>query len=170
MYMCYLTINIVAANCAFPGLKQTLVLQLVGRLWEEILNLTESVLEMRTIISYPSQLLFDAAEVGNFDFLAQLIGSYPDLIWELDDNFRSIIHIAVLHRHATIFNLIHDLFLIKDIIVTYTDVNDGNNLLHLAAKLAPPNRLQLVSGAAFQMKYELLWFKVCMSVLCSIYI
>ncbi|KAK4270673.1 hypothetical protein QN277_019451 [Acacia crassicarpa] len=152
------------------GLMHTLVLQLVGRLWEAILNLTESVLEMRRIISYPSQLLFDAAEVGNFGFLAELLGSYPDLIWELDDNFQSIIHIAVLHRHATIFNVIHDLGSIKDIIVTFIDEHDGNNLLHLAAKLPLPNRLELVSGAAFQMKHELLWFKEVKKVMLPGYI
>ncbi|XP_028807353.1 uncharacterized protein LOC114762070 [Neltuma alba] len=37
--------------------------------------------------------------------------------------------------------------------------DDGNNILHLAAKLSPADRLELVSGAAFQMKFELLWFE-----------
>jgi len=31
---------------------------------------------------------------------------------------------------------------------------DNNTLLHLAAKLAPPGQLELVSGAAFQMCLE----------------
>ncbi|RYR13559.1 hypothetical protein Ahy_B04g070487 isoform F [Arachis hypogaea] len=72
---------------------------------------------------------------------------------------RSIIHISVLHRHASIFNLIHEVGPIKDFIVTFLD-DEGNNLLHCAAKLPPPNRLNLVSGAALQMMLELSWFEV----------
>ena len=141
-------------------MKQTLALQLVHRLWRGILNLVDSELEMRKIISEPSQILFDAAEVGNFDFLEKLLSSYPDLIWELDNKNRSIIHIAVLNRHASIFNLIRDISSNKDILLTFKDDVGGNTLLHLAAKLAPQNRIELVSGAAFQMKLELLWFEV----------
>ncbi|KAI4332611.1 hypothetical protein L6164_017506 [Bauhinia variegata] len=120
----------------------------------------DSVIELRKFISSPSLLLFDATEVGNFEFLAVLLSSYPDLIWEADERSRSIIHIAVLHRHASIFNLIHDIGAIKDILVIYVDKKNENNLLHLAAKLAPSKQLEAVSGAAFQMSLELLWFEV----------
>ncbi|KAJ7969337.1 Ankyrin repeat-containing protein [Quillaja saponaria] len=82
-----------------------------------------------------------------------------NLIWEVDNKNRSIIHIAVLHRHASIFNLIHELGSIKEIIVAFVDDEDKNNLLHLAAKLAPTDQLNLVSGAALQMQLELLWFE-----------
>nr|GLL46216.1 uncharacterized protein LOC109168169 [Ipomoea trifida] len=34
-----------------------------------------------------------------------------------------------------------------------------NNVLHFAGKLAPPHKLNLVSGAALQMQRELQWFK-----------
>lgn len=37
---------------------------------------------------------------------------------------------------------------------------NGENALHLAAKLAPYHRLRTVTGAALQMQRELLWFKV----------
>ncbi|KAF5800707.1 putative PGG domain-containing protein [Helianthus annuus] len=37
---------------------------------------------------------------------------------------------------------------------------DGNNLLHLAAQLAPIHKLNVVSGAALQMQRELQWFKL----------
>lgn len=35
----------------------------------------------------------------------------------------------------------------------------GNNILHLAGRLPPSDRLNLVSGAALQMQRELQWFK-----------
>ncbi|ONI01280.1 hypothetical protein PRUPE_6G131500 [Prunus persica] len=65
---------------------------------------------------------------------------------------------SFLYRHASIFNLVHETGSIKDIIVTYTD-DENNNILHLAAKLAPQNQLNLVSGAALQMQRELVWFE-----------
>ena len=114
---------------------------------------------MMDTLSEPSQVIFIAAEVGNFEFLSVVLSTYPDLIWELDTMDRSVIHIAVLHRHASIFNLIHEIGPIKEFILTFKD-DQGNNLLHYAAKQAPPDQLNMVSGAALQMMLELSWFEV----------
>ncbi|KAI4332212.1 hypothetical protein L6164_017140 [Bauhinia variegata] len=75
---------------------QTTILELVGHLWEVTLSDEDSEEEIRRIIRNP---LFDAAKVGNFEFLAQLLSTYhpADLLWELNEEGRSIIHIAVLH-------------------------------------------------------------------------
>ncbi|XP_028786701.1 ankyrin repeat domain-containing protein 17-like [Neltuma alba] len=135
-----------------------------------ILKLVNSEQDIRKIINEPSRLLFDAAKVGNFDFLAKLLRSYPDLVWELDSQKRSIIHIVVSHRHPNIFNLIRDISANKDIILSYLDKDDGNNILHLAVKLAPVDRLELVSGAAFQMKFELLWFEEVRKIVLPSYV
>ena len=115
---------------------------------------------MRILISQPSQVTFDATKAGNFHFVAELMRSYPDIMWEVDDKNRSIIHIAVLHRHSSIFNLIHEIGSIKDLIVTFEEKDEKNNMLHCAAKLAPPHQLKLISGAALQMTHEVLWFEV----------
>ncbi|XP_061373855.1 uncharacterized protein LOC133316151 isoform X2 [Gastrolobium bilobum] len=139
-------------------MKQTPYLQLVGCLWSILLNHDYTETEMSRFISQPSQITFDATEVGNFHFLAELMRSYPDLIWEVDGRNRSIIHIAVLHRHSSIFSLRHELGSIKDLIATFED-DEVNNILHCAAKLAPPYQLNLISGAALQMTHELLWFE-----------
>ncbi|RZB90710.1 uncharacterized protein LOC114367277 [Glycine soja] len=140
-----------------PGMKKHVIFQLVKFLWETILR-EKTLKEAIKIISEPSQLLFDAAEVGNFGFLSELISAHPSLIWEVDDKKQSIIHTAVSHRHASIFNVVHEIGSIKDIIVEGF-VKGNNTLLHLAAKLAPSDRLELVSGAAFQMSHELIWFE-----------
>ena len=131
--------------------------QLVKKLWEHVLQKQDS--EISKLIKKPSRLLFDAAELGSLEFLIILIRSYPDLIWKVDDNNRSLFHIAVLYRHRTIFNLIYEFGAIKDLIAAYKD-GKNNNILHLAGNLPPPSRLQIVSGAALQMQRELLWFKV----------
>ncbi|XP_054789705.1 uncharacterized protein LOC129295231 [Prosopis cineraria] len=142
---------------SFSGMKQTKALQLVGKLWNLILHTVDSGVDIQEIIKGP---LFGAAEVGNFEFLVVLLKKYPDLIWEVDNRNRTIIHIAVLYRHPKIMNLIHDIGPIKDVILTLTDIEDGNNLLHLAAKVTPSNRFELVTGAAFEMICELVWFEV----------
>ena len=150
-----------------PGMKSHVVFQLVKFLWTTILDRHyTSKEELHNIIDKPSRLIFDAAEVGNFGFLSELISAHPSLIWEVNDENRTILHIAVLHRHASIFNVVHQIGHIKDIIVTFED-DDRNNLLHLAAKLAPPDQLGLVSGAAFQMCVELVWFEVQYATLLS---
>ncbi|KAJ0083185.1 hypothetical protein Patl1_12344 [Pistacia atlantica] len=63
-----------------------------------------------------------------------------------------------MNRHRGIFKLIHEIGTFKDLIVASKDKKD-NNILHLAGMLAPPDRLNFVSGAALQLQQELLWFK-----------
>ncbi|XP_021829687.1 ankyrin repeat-containing protein At5g02620-like isoform X2 [Prunus avium] len=142
----------------YKSLKQTKALELVDCLWDQILKHDDD--DVMRLITEPSEVLFDATRLGNYEFLSVLINAYPDLLWETDDKNRTIFHVAVLYRHASIFNLVHETGSIKDIIVTYADHDDeNNNILHLAAKLAPQNQLNLVSGAALQMQRELVWFE-----------
>lgn len=131
-------------------------LELVQCLWNQVIGLNEETISK--FIAYPWRLLFVAARLGKVEFLTVLIRSYPDLIWKVDENRCTIFHIAVIHRHEEIFKLIYDIGAIKDLIATYKDDKE-NNMLHLASKLAPPDRLNCVSGAALQMQRELLWFQ-----------
>ena len=103
--------------------------------------------------------LFEAAKMGNAKLLIIVICSYPDLLWRVDRKGRSIFHIAVLHLQETVFNLVYEIGVIKDVILTYVD-DENQNILHLAGQLAPPSQLNTVSGATFQMQREMLWFKV----------
>ncbi|KAM3742127.1 hypothetical protein ACB098_07G047300 [Castanea mollissima] len=156
-------------------LMQTFAYQLVEKLWEHVLQLQDW--KISELIKKPSRLLFDAAELGNVEFLIILIRAYPDLIWKVDQNNRSLFHIAVLYRQEAIFNLIYEIGAIKDLIAAYKDNNnkdknnnDNNNILHLAGNLAPLSRLQIVSGAALQMQRELLWFQAVEKIVPPSYI
>ncbi|XVF87072.1 hypothetical protein PTKIN_Ptkin18bG0090800 [Pterospermum kingtungense] len=148
----------------FPGQKATYkkkllhmqAIVLVKLLCEQILTLEDS--QITDILRSPSQVLFVAAEYGVIDLITHLIRSYPDLIWRVDEHSRSIFHMAVIHRQEKIFRLIHDIGAHKDMIAAYKD-KSNHCILHLAGKIAPPNRLNIVSGAALQMQRELLWFK-----------
>ncbi|XVE94265.1 hypothetical protein REPUB_Repub01dG0266700 [Reevesia pubescens] len=131
-------------------------LGLVNSLWKKVLELQHE--EIWNLMEHPSILTLDAAKAGNVEFLIQLINSYPDLIWRVNTDNQSIFHVAILHRRESIFSLIYEIGSIKDLIATYEDGNK-NNMLHLAAKLPPQDRLNIVSSAALQMQRELLWFK-----------
>ncbi|KAF2302731.1 hypothetical protein GH714_001517 [Hevea brasiliensis] len=137
-------------------LRHLQALELVRQLWQQILNLDDAGL--KALIRTPRQLLFTAAEFGIVEFITVLIRSHPDLIWKVDEQSRSIFHTAVVHRQEKVFNLIKELGALKDFIALYKD-EKNNNMLHLAGKLPHPNRLNTDSGAALQMRRELLWFK-----------
>ncbi|KAH1041613.1 hypothetical protein AAZV13_09G049600 [Glycine max] len=138
------------------NMKDPPVLKLTRRVWDIFLTLDDS--KMMTAIREPSQVTFIAAEVGNFEFLSVIMSTYPDLIWELNTMGQSIIHVAALHRHASIFNLIHEIGPSKDLLLTFWD-DEGSTLLHSVAEIAPTDRLNVVSGAALQMMLELTWFE-----------
>ncbi|KAK0590481.1 hypothetical protein LWI29_027712 [Acer saccharum] len=141
-------------------------LELVEILWEKVIMLDDK--DISDLIGYPWRLIFVAAEHGNVQLLSKLIDKYPDLIFKVDEKGYSIFHIAVLNRHEGIFNLIYETGSIKDLIVVKED-EEENNILHLAAKLPPPNRLNIVSGAALQLQRELLWFKEVKKVVQPLY-
>ncbi|KAL4560361.1 hypothetical protein LXL04_032511 [Taraxacum kok-saghyz] len=118
--------------------------------------------------TYPSRVLFVAAEMGNTRFLVELIRRYPDLIWKKNENNQSIFHVAVCHRHESIYNLLYEIGSMKALIIPLKD-QQGNNMLHLVGKNVEKTRLQHVSGAAFQLQHKLLWFKEVESMVPPLY-
>jgi len=104
------------------------------------------------------QALFEAARVGNIEFMVKLIRFDFDILWATDKH-KSIFHIAVEKRHESIFNILNEIGSVGDLIIDRIE-EDGSNILHLAAGLAPQEKLNAISGAALQMQRELLWFKV----------
>ncbi|KAK0607243.1 hypothetical protein LWI29_012044 [Acer saccharum] len=111
--------------------------------------------DIKELIKRPSNLLFDAVRMGNFSFLVEFIRLYPDMVFELDENKRTIFHIAILHRRSDIFNLIHELGYGRELTATYVD-DEKNTLLHMVAK--HPNQ-SLASTTTLEMEQDLLLFK-----------
>ncbi|KAG6671796.1 hypothetical protein I3843_16G025700 [Carya illinoinensis] len=103
-------------------------------------------------------LLVEAAKVGNVEFLIILIRSYPHLIWKVDEEHGTLFHVAIKNRQEHVFNLIHEIGVLKCILASY-HAKGRNNMLHLVGKLPSLNRLNIISGAALQMQRELLWFQ-----------
>nr|GLL29063.1 ankyrin repeat-containing protein NPR4-like isoform X2 [Ipomoea trifida] len=117
-------------------------LELFHSSWEQALLLSRS--QLGDLLKTPFNPLFVAAELGNIQFVVQLIRSYPDLIWKVNEQSQSVFHIAVIHRQESIFRLIYSIGAHKDLIASYQS-SDNENMLHLAAKIAPSNRLNIVS-------------------------
>nr|GEZ54320.1 ankyrin repeat family protein [Tanacetum cinerariifolium] len=92
-----------------------------------------------------------AALAGNTEALKIMVDCNPDCVHIPDDRYYLPIvpHIKRLkedkEKHNTTIKMFID--------------DDGNNVLHLAARLAPIHKLNVVSGAALQMQRELQWFE-----------
>ncbi|KAK9989410.1 hypothetical protein SO802_029649 [Lithocarpus litseifolius] len=130
--------------------------EVLAMIWKKVLKRSDE--EISDLIRRPSGVLFDAAMSGNIEFLALLLRNYPDLLWEVNEKGQTIFHVAVLHRHVEVFNLIKNIGAAKEYIVGYIDA-DKNDMLHLAGMLPQVERLG-APRANLQMQRELLWFKV----------
>ncbi|XP_040998947.1 ankyrin repeat-containing protein At5g02620-like [Juglans microcarpa x Juglans regia] len=152
-------------NSCFSGrfcnkaLMQASAHHLVDRLWKRLIE--DDTYFSPTAVGHDQhmmKLVVEAAKVGNVEFLIILIRSYPDLIWQVDEEYGSLFHVAVKHRQERVFNLIYEIGVLKDNLASlYAEGN--KSMLHLAGELPSTDRLNIVSGAALQMQRELLWFQ-----------
>ncbi|KAL6973418.1 hypothetical protein U1Q18_027599 [Sarracenia purpurea var. burkii] len=83
-------------------------------------------------------LLIAAITANLFDVAWDIIQKHPEFAT------------ALAHRQYKISNLIYEIGALKDLIAAYKDVNNVN-MLHLAGKLAPKNRLKIDFEVALQM-------------------
>ncbi|KAI7755477.1 hypothetical protein M8C21_024340 [Ambrosia artemisiifolia] len=156
---------------ASPNKKESAALQLLTIIWAKVAKMPKADIddiirgppsivtkEGRQIVMYPCRVLFVAAKMGNTRFIIELIRLYPDLIWKLDDKKKTIFHVAVKFRQIEVYKLIYEIGAMKDLITPIKDIN-SNNMLHMVAKSVKQQQYQNVTGVAFQMQSELLWFK-----------
>ncbi|KZV26444.1 ankyrin repeat-containing protein-like [Dorcoceras hygrometricum] len=128
-------------------------LQLVKCLCKEIAKL-----DYLTAASMFNMPILSAASSGNSEIVEEILESFPHAIWSVNPMGHNIFLLAVINRRENVFNLLYQMSEHKKLATQLTD-NEGNNILHLVGKLAPPARLNLVSGAALQMQRELQWYK-----------
>ena len=145
-------------SLSIPGLKlkrQNSKQSEANELFENCLRAYRGDVNNSSVIE---NVLFDAAEAGNIECLIKLIRFDFGLLWKTK-GMKSVFHVAVEKRHESIFKLLNEMGTIGDLIVN-TEIENIGNILHLAAKLAPKEKLNAISGAALQMQREMLWFKV----------
>ncbi|XP_016493496.1 uncharacterized protein LOC107812838 isoform X2 [Nicotiana tabacum] len=128
-------------------------LKLAECLCEKIESLSHE--EVVSIVSRP---LLEAARYGSYELVEIIVRKFPSLVHFTDRSGKNIFHIAIEHRCENVFNLVYQMSQHRHQLMISID-SSRNTMLHLAGKLAPQNKLNLVSGPALHMQRELQWFK-----------
>nr|GLL45503.1 uncharacterized protein LOC109168306 [Ipomoea trifida] len=110
------------------------------------------------LTSLTNLAVFEATRLDIWQVILNIADAYPHLVYFSNSMRQRILHVAVINRCENVFNLVCGTIVLRNTLSTYQDVNH-NSVLHFAGKLAPPHKLNLVSGAALQMQRELQWFK-----------
>ncbi|KAI3897428.1 hypothetical protein MKX03_025446 [Papaver bracteatum] len=98
-----------------------------------------------------------AAKTGSIEILKRCISTYPDQFW-IPHEGKNIFQIAVENRQEKIFDYLYDhMNGDEKILITRTVDSNGGNILHVAARIAPPFRLK--GTPVQQMQREINWFK-----------
>ena len=137
-------------------LKEARHILLIKELWKLSTEHMEFN-ELLEFISKPSGVL-DAVKSGNLPFLELLLKFNPESLMIVDSKKRTLFHTAVLYRQESILIHMIEKGKLKDLVMQAVD-DDRNNILHMAAKLLPPERIGS-SQPDIQIQRELLWFKV----------
>ncbi|KAJ9159804.1 hypothetical protein P3X46_025274 [Hevea brasiliensis] len=140
-------------------LTHTYALKILHLMSEYISNIDDTRLQQSGVYD----AFFIAIKHGIIEVVIEMLKTEPNLLTFVDKNRRGILLSAVQHRQENIFSLTYVLGTRKHKLISGTD-GQQNNILHIAAMLAPPHRLARISGAALQMQRELQWYKKVESI------
>ncbi|XP_014502946.1 ankyrin repeat-containing protein ITN1-like [Vigna radiata var. radiata] len=130
-------------------------MELLYRIVDEVKKL--QIKDMLALTTQPSAVLFDALESRNGDSVIRcFMGGSSLLITFKDFKGRNLMHLFFLYRRLEFFEQFQNER--KQYLLREVD-NEGNNVLHLAALLAPEFKSFSGLSAKFQMEKELSWFK-----------
>ncbi|KAJ0905562.1 putative ankyrin repeat-containing domain, PGG domain, ankyrin repeat-containing domain superfamily [Helianthus annuus] len=99
--------------------------------------------------------ILEAACQNAYEVVHGILLRSPKTIDSTNESGYDIIHLAIINRSEKIYNLIYD-GTRKNLYRLYRD-SSGNNILHLAGRLAPSTVLNQRTGAALQLQRELQW-------------
>ncbi|KAI3495761.1 hypothetical protein L1887_38107 [Cichorium endivia] len=116
---------------------------------------------------YYANPLFEATRQNASTVVDYILLCFSNAIRSANEDGHNVIQHAVISRSEGVYNLLYGMSDHKNIYRTMKD-SFGNNLLHLAARLAPPDKLNLISGAALQVQHELQWFQEVERFICPL--
>ncbi|KAH6782671.1 hypothetical protein C2S51_007964 [Perilla frutescens var. frutescens] len=103
--------------------------------------------------------VLNASRLGIKEVVEIIVETFPSAIFSMNGSTnQNFLHLAVQNRCEKVFNLMYQTGNHRYIYLNNAD-SYGNTILHLAASLAPPHKLNLVAGAALQMQREIQWYK-----------
>ncbi|KAI7745496.1 hypothetical protein M8C21_028959 [Ambrosia artemisiifolia] len=136
-------------------------LKLLKHIWGHATR-TMNLVEIQDMLKGPPRMLFVAAEMGNTRFIVELVRTYPDLMFNTNEDMLNygltIFHIAVMRRHQGIYNLLYEIGKSNNDVCIVLDMSTDNNMLHLVGKTSKEMAAK-TPGASLLMQRELLWFK-----------
>ncbi|KAI3701584.1 hypothetical protein L6452_26770 [Arctium lappa] len=106
--------------------------------------------------SHYDQPILEAARRNVYQVVDEILVRSPKAIQSVDKSGYDIIQLAVIHRSEKIYNLIYRIPKRKSCYRMFKD-SSGNNMLHLAGRLAQSYELRRRTGAALQLQRELQW-------------
>ncbi|KAJ0817611.1 putative ankyrin repeat-containing domain, PGG domain, retrotransposon Copia-like protein [Helianthus annuus] len=99
-----------------------------------------------------------AVNNNTIEVIEQITQSFPQSIWDTNDGY-SLSGLSIINRCEKVYNFLAYEVTQDKYLHTVSKDKNKNNLLHLAGKLAPKHKLNMVSGAALQLQRELQWFE-----------
>ncbi|XP_071726852.1 uncharacterized protein [Rutidosis leptorrhynchoides] len=105
---------------------------------------------------YYTRPLLEAACQNAYKVVDEILYRSPEAIQSTDKSGYDIIQLAIIHRSDKIYKRIYDTGERKNLYRTVED-SSKNNILHLAARLAPSHELNRRRCAALQLQHELQW-------------
>ncbi|XP_023755239.1 uncharacterized protein LOC111903718 [Lactuca sativa] len=147
--------------------KRVQIHQDAYRLLIDACSKIKSCKDSRCYHHYYTNPIFEATRLDACVVVSSIISEFPNAVWSANENGHNFIQYAVINRSEKVYNLLYQMSEHKNIYRTIKD-SFGNNLLHLAGRLAPANKLNLISGAALQIQRELQWFKEVERFVCPL--
>ncbi|GMP97806.1 hypothetical protein CsSME_00045922 [Camellia sinensis var. sinensis] len=99
--------------------------------------------------------LIEATKDGIYELVIQILGKFPYAAYGYDENGKNIIHIAVEQKDRILYEYFMKNIISKKDMLADVD-NEGNTILHLAARLRTTPRVLL--GCLNQMTRDICWF------------
>ncbi|KAK9075762.1 hypothetical protein SSX86_004091 [Deinandra increscens subsp. villosa] len=134
---------------------------------KSICNLIKDSKDSASHHYYYTDPVLEATRQNAYEVVVKIVSFFLNAIWSVNEDGHNIIQCAVINRSEKVYNLLYQMSEHKKIYRTTKDPFE-NNLLHLAARLAPTNKLNLISGVALQIQRELQWFKEVEGFVCPL--
>ncbi|CBI33997.3 unnamed protein product, partial [Vitis vinifera] len=102
--------------------------------------------------------LFLATMSNIQDIVEETLVCHPQALEHINKEGMNILHVAILHRHIEIFDVVAKSELLARSLLSATD-NKGNSLLHMVGLKRKSQASEKMQSPAFQLQKELLLFK-----------
>ncbi|KAI3964037.1 hypothetical protein MKW92_014280 [Papaver armeniacum] len=135
--------------------------QAVALVSEMFGKIDKAVTDKSQIVEYFSEnsnIIKTAIKNGTKEVIVECLKKFPFLIWH-ELGGQTMIQMAIAERNEKIFDVICETSGKDKIDLVSRKDKKGYTLLHHVAKIAPPQQLNSVSGAALQVQRELQWFR-----------